>query len=383
MEQRQRGLTSQQRTDLWRRWKQGQSLTEIGAALSKGTGTVYWVLQRDGGIAPRHRSRAVQQLSAAEREEISRGLLLGQSIRQIASRLERAASTISREVSRNAGRQAYRAGAAERRAWEQAKRPKACLLAGNERLRNEVARKLQADWSPQQIAAWLRQAHHNEPAMRVSHETIYRSLFVQARGVLKKELLSHLRSRRKMRHTQTSTSRKQGQIIDAISIRQRPAEAADRAVPGHWEGDLLEGSRNTFIATLVERHSRYTLLARVDGKDSAGVVNALIAQVRKLPTHLISTLTWDRGCELAQHKRFTIATDVQVYFCDPRSPWQRGTNENTNGLLRQYFPKGTDLSGYTQHQLNAVAKKLNARPRQTLGWRTPADTLAACVALTG
>jgi IS30 family transposase len=257
------------------------------------------------------------------------------------------------------------------------------LLAGNERLRNEVARKLQADWSPQQIAAWLRQAHHNEPAMRVSHETIYRSLFVQARGVLKKELLSHLRSRRKMRHTQTSTSRKQGQIIDAISIRQRPAEAADRAVPGHWEGDLLEGSRNTFIATLVERHSRYTLLARVDGKDSAGVVNALIAQVRKLPTHLISTLTWDRGCELAQHKRFTIATDVQVYFCDPRSPWQRGTNENTNGLLRQYFPKGTDLSGYTQHQLNAVAKKLNARPRQTLGWRTPADTLAACVALTG
>jgi IS30 family transposase len=380
MEQRQRGLTLEQRAELWRRWKQGQTLTEIGQALGKASSRVYGILQHDGGIAPRYRSRAAQQLSAAEREEISRGLLLGQSLRQIASAIERSASTVSREVTR--WRQFYRAAAAEKRAWDQAKRPKACLLASNERLRNLVAQKLQVDWSPQQIAAWLRQAHHNEPAMRVSHETIYRSLFVQARGVLKKELVSHLRSRRRMRHGKASTSR-QGQIVDAISITERPAEAADRAVPGHWEGDLLEGSRNTFIATLVERHSRYTLLARVDGKDSTGVVNALIAQVRKLPAQLVSTLTWDRGIELAQHKRFTVATDVQVYFCDPRSPWQRGTNENTNGLLRQYFPKGTDLSGYTQRQLNAVAKKLNGRPRQTLGWRTPADTFAACVALTG
>lgn len=382
MQGKQRGLTPQQRAELWRRWKQGQSLTEIGQALSRGPSTLYWVLGHAGGIAPKDRHRAAHQLEAGEREEISRGLLLGHSFRRIASGLGRSASTISREVTRNGGTQAYRAGAAERRAWDQGKRPKACLLAGNERLRNEVARKLQADWSPQQIAAWLQQAHHNEPAMRVSHETIYRSLFVQARGVLKKELVSHLRRGRRMRHGRTSTSR-QGQIVDAISIRERPAEAADRAVPGHWEGDLLAGSGNSFIATLVERHSRYTLLARVNGTESAGVVDALIAQVRKLPAHLVSTLTWDRGHELAQHKRFTVATDVQVYFCDPRSPWQRGTNENTNGLLRQYFPKGTNLSGYSQRQLNAVAKKLNGRPRETLGWQTPAATFAACVACTG
>lgn len=379
MEAKQRGLTPRQKQELWARWRQGQNLIEIGAALSKSTGSLFNVLQRDGGISPRQRTRAAKQLSAAEREEISRGLAAGVSLRSLARQLGRSASTISREIARNGGVDCYRAAQAEQQAWNRARRPKRCLLGRHERLREVVAHKLQQDWSPQQIAGWLKVAYDNDPTMQVSHETIYRSLFIQARGVLKKELTSHLRSRRLMRRAKSATTKGRGGIVDAVSIRERPAQAEDRAVPGHWEGDLLAGAANTHIATLVERRSRYTMLVRVKGKDTDSVVSALIRQVRRLPTHLMSTLTWDRGVELAQHKRFAVATDVQVYFCDPRSPWQRGTNENTNGLLRQYFPKGTDLSCYSQRQLDAIARKLNTRPRKTLGFTSPADTFAAGV----
>jgi IS30 family transposase len=306
-------------------------------------------------------------------------------MRAIAARLGRSASTVSREVGRNDGRRNYRALKADERAWEQALRPKRCLLAENDRLRDLVAKKLKEDWSPQQISGWIAREYPNDEAMHVSHETIYRTLFVQARGVLKKELLAHLRSRRTMRRARcASTSGQQrGQIKDAVSIRKRPPEAEERAVPGHWEGDLLAGTHNTHIATLVERSSRFVMLVRVGGKDTESVVEALSDQIRRLPEAVMDTLTWDRGTEMADHKKFTIATDVKVYFCDPKSPWQRGTSENTNRLLRQYLPKKTDLSWYSQHDLDGIALKLNSRPRKTLGYRTPADTLASTVALTG
>lgn len=334
---------------------------------------------------PTPRRRSVLCLGSGEREEISRGLVADFSFRQIAAQLGRPASTISREVSRNGGRRQYRATMAEGRAWHQALRPKPCLLAANPDLRSIVAAKLQDQWSPQQISGWLKIEHSHDRMMQVSHETIYKSLFIQARGVLKRELIAHLRSRRVMRRGKTSTAKGQprGQIIDAISIRQRPADIEDRAVPGHWEGDLISGSRNSHVATLVERHSRFVMLVHVKGKDSNSVVSALIRQVQYLPEGMMSSLTWDRGTELAMHKRFTVATDADVFFCDPQSPWQRGSNENTNGLLRQYLPKGSDLSGYSQDDLNGIALKLNTRPRKTLGFRTPGATFANAVASTG
>jgi IS30 family transposase len=320
----------------------------------------------------------------AQREEISCGLVAGLSLRKIAAQLGRAPSTISREVGRNNGPRKYRAANADERAWRSACRPKLCRLDINPSLQLLVAQKLNDNWSHQQISGWLKVEYVNEAPMRASHETICKSLFVQARGVLKKELISHLRTRRLMRRGKSSTTRGQprGQIVDAISIRQRPAEVEDRAVPGHWEGDLLSGGKNSHIATLVERQSRFVMLVQVRGKDTDSVVNALVRQVKHLPTGLMSSLTWDRGTELADHKRFTVATDVTVYFCDPQSPWQRGSNENTNGLLRQYFPKGADLSGYSQEDLNAVALQLNTRPRKTLGFITPAAKLATIVAST-
>ena len=297
-------------------------------------------------------------------------------MRSIARQLGRSASTISREIARNGGPEHYRAAQAEHRASRQAQRPKACLLSTHERLRGVVAEKLRANWSPQQISGWLQEVHHNEPAMQISHETIYRSLFVQAKGVLKKELIAHLRSGRAIRRGKTATAKGHPRgIVDAVSIRERPPEAEDRAVPGHWEGDLICGSRNSYIATLVERHSRFAMLVKLDNRETLTVVQALTQLVQRLPEGVMTTLTWDQGKELAAHKQFTVATDVQVYFCDPRSPWQRGTNENTNGLLRQYFPKGTDLSVFTQAQLDGVADQLNTRPRKTLGFKTPADTL--------
>jgi IS30 family transposase len=341
------------------------------------------VLSLRGGIAPPARRRSPLSLSMHEREEISRGLVAGLSLRKIARQLGRAPSTISREVSRNNGHK-YRAANADEQAWRSACRPKLCRLAVNRSLQMVVARKLADNWSPQQISGWLKVEYVNDPAMRISHETIYKSLFVQARGVLRKELISRLRTRRLMRRGKSSTTRGQprGQIVDAISIRERPAEVDDRAIPGHWEGDLLAGAKNSHIATLVERRSRFVMLVKVPGKDTNSVVSALVRQVKHLPAGLMSSLTWDRGTELADHKRFSVATDVSVYFCDPQSPWQRGSNENTNGLLRQYFPKGSDLSGHSQEDLDAVARQLNTRPRKTLGFVTPAVKLAQTVAST-
>jgi IS30 family transposase len=377
-------LSAAQKTEIWKRWKAGQSLHEIGRAFDKPHTTIHQFLLPSGGIPPAARRRSRLALTLAEREDISRGIASGSSIREIARGMERAASTVSREVRHRGGRPAYRAHDADCQAWVSALRPKRCLLAINRKLRDAVASKLILEWSPEQISGWLKTEYPNDERMRVSHETIYRSLFIQARGVLKKELMDHLRTKRRMRRSQHSRIFKdsRGQIPDAISIRERPAEVADRAVPGHWEGDLLSGSRNSHIVTLVERHSRFAMLIKVPSKDTAVVVTALSRHIRKLPVTLRRSLTWDRGLEMARHQDFTVATDVQVYFCDPQSPWQRGTNENTNLLLRQYFPRGTDLSVYSQAQLDRVALRLNQRPRQTLGFQTPASKLHASVAST-
>lgn len=378
------GLTSFQKAELWQRWKSGQSLSEIGLALGKHAGSVHGVLSTHGGIVPVVRRRSRLALTLAEREEISRGIATDTSIRQIAARIDRSPSTVSREIARYGDRARYRASEADSQAWDQARRPKRCRLAVHRRLQRIVAKKLSLDWSPEQIAGWLKQTFPDEGSMRISHETIYRSLFIQARGVLKKELIGHLRSRRVMRRSKKASTDGQprGQIINGVSIRDRPAEVEARAIPGHWEGDLISGSKNTHIATLVERHSRFTILVKVRGKDTGSVVAALTRQVRKLPSELRRSLTWDRGMEMAYHQKFTVATDVKVYFCDPQSPWQRGTNENTNRLLRQYFPKGTNLSGYSQSDLNKVALRLNQRPRKILGFYAPCDRLQASVAIT-
>lgn len=379
------GMTDTQKDEIWRRWRKGESLSDIGRVVGKFPASIFGLLRLHGGLTPPARQRAARALTLADREEISRGLAAGSSLRQIARALHRAPSTISREVSRNIDQQSYRASRADERAWDRARRPKLCRLALNGRLRCIVASKLALDWSPEQIAGWLKLTYWDDESLQVSHETIYRSLFIQTRGVLKKELQKHLRTQRVFRQSRYSNIRglRRGHIIDGVSIAHRAPEVADRAVPGHWEGDLIAGRGNTHIATLVERHSRFTMLVKVTGKDTKTVVTALSTHVRKLPDQLRQSLTWDRGMELADHKTFTLATDTQVYFCDPRSPWQRGTNENTNRLLRQYFPKGTDLSAHSQTQLNRVAHKLNQRPRKILGYATPAEQLQASVALTG
>jgi IS30 family transposase len=369
---------------LWTLWKRGTALRAIARVLDRPVGSVYSAVQPRGGIAPRVRRRAARVLSLSEREEIACALAAGASVRAISRRIGRAASTVSREVRRHGGRATYRASRADAAAWQAAGRPQRCRLARQPRLRRAVARKLATDWSPEQIAGWLRVTYPDDPSMRVSHETLYRSLFVQSRGVLRQALRQHLRRGRALRRSRqaTTTGQGRGQIVGAVSIRERPAEVEDRAVPGHWEGDLLTGTAQSHIATLVERQSRYVLLVKLPGKDTARVVTALTRVVRTLPRGLMTSLTWDRGTELAAHARFTVATDVRVFFCDPRSPWQRGSNENTNGLLRQYFPKGHDLSAVSQAQLNAVARRLNTRPRKTLGYRTPAQVLAGLVAPT-
>ncbi len=370
-------FTPKQKAELWDRWRNGQCIADIARALERRNKSgVYRVLALNGGITPAARRRAPVALRLEEREEISRGIAAGRSIRRIAARLGRAPSTVSRELKRHGGGSAYRATEADTRAWELTQRPKPCRLAAHPELRWRVAQKLALEWSPEQISGWLKREFPADEGMQVSHETIYRSLFVQTRGVLKKELMAHLRTARHMRQAKGGTSRSGlGQLVDTVSIRERPAEAEDRAVPGHWEGDLLSGANNTHMVTLVERHSRFAMLIKVPSKDTATVVGALSKHVRKLPVELRRSLTWDRGKEMADHKTFTVATNVQVYFCDPRSPWQRGSNENTNGLLRQYFPRGTDLSGYSQAHLNRIALRLNQRPRKTLGFETPADRL--------
>ena len=377
--------SAEQRAEIWDRWQRGESMSSIGRVFDRQSSSVFSVISPTGGIRPPDRRRGRSALSLSEREEISRGLSTKQSLRAIARQLRRAPSTISREVQRNGGLAGYRATASDNSAWDRALRPKMCKLACHPMLARAVSAKLRRKWSPEQVAGWLKRAFPGEAHKQVSHETIYRSLYIQARGVLKKELLAHLRAKRTVRRSQHASLKRNGngQIKDAVSISERPASVEDRAVPGHWEGDLIGGSKNSYIATLVERHSRYVMLVKVANKDTGSVVTALIKSAQKLPRELYKSLTWDRGKELADHPRFTLATDVDVYFCDPQSPWQRGSNENTNRLLRQYLPRGTDLSVHSQAKLSAIARQLNERPRKTLQYQTPAETLAECVASTG
>ena len=377
--------TESQKAQMWSRWQQGESLHEIARLFDRFHTSVRGILAESGGIRPAPRRRSSRVLGSAEREEISRGVVAGHSIRSIAASLKRAPSTVSREIRRNEGRDGYRASHADQAAWDRARRPKPCKLAQHPSLALRVADKLQQHWSPEQIAGWLARTYPKDRNGQVSHETIYRTLYLQSRGALKKELLAHLRRTRAMRRSRHHTQKtdNHGRITNTVSISERPASAEDRAIPGHWEGDLLFGNRNSQIATLVERQTRYLMLVKVGSKDTETVVNALIKNARRLPKELYRSLTWDRGKEMADHRRFTLATEIQVYFCDPHHPWQRGTNENTNGLLRQYFPKGIDLSVVSQAKLNAVARQMNERPRKTLGYETPAERYRQTVASIG
>ncbi len=381
---RRSGFSEFEKAEIWRGWKSGKTFRSIGRGLGRRSSHVRMLVAANGGFIPPPRRRSTLVLSRVEREEISRGIAAGHSMRTIATALKRAPSTVSREIARHGGREAYRANAADRAAWKLSRRAKPCRLATHGWLRRAVVKKLRRQWSPEQISGWLKEEYPDALDMQISYETIYRSLFIQARGVLKKELQEHLRTRRTLRRSRHATLRKQsrGQIVDAISIRERPAEIEDRAIPGHWEGDLIAGTNRSYIATLVERHSRFVMLVKVADKSAPEVVQALIKQVQHLPKELRKSLTWDRGLEMAQHKDFSIATNMDVYFCDPRSPWQRGTNENTNRLLRQYLPKNSDLSVHSQAELNKIALRLNQRPRKTLKFRCPADKLSEFVALT-
>jgi IS30 family transposase len=370
---------------MWERWRRGESLNAIARLFDRNHSAIGGILSRSGGIRPRPRRRSVRALALTEREEISRGTMAGLSARAIARSLRRAPSTVSREICRNGGRLGYRASEADTAAWDRAERPKRCKLVQNRALARLVAGKLRFQWSPVQVAGWLKRTYPHDETHQVSHETIYRTLFIQARGALKKELLQHLRRTRGMRRSRHHTQKTpdHGRISGTVSIRERPAEAEDRAVPGHWEGDLFFGSHNSQVASLVERQTRYLMLVKVSNKDTETVIDALIKQAHKLPRELYKSLTWDRGVEMADHQRFSLATDIRVYFCDPQHPWQRGSNENANGLLRQYFPKGMDLSNISQSKLNAIARRLNERPRKTLGFETPAERFAQCVASIG
>ena len=371
--------TEEQKALMWDRWQEGDSIHDIARLFDRYHSSVQGIFARCGGIRPPIRRRSARSLTLAEREEISLGIAVGRSLRCIALRLNRAPSTVSREVQRNGGLRGYRASQADEAAWDRARRPKICKLASNRALARLVAGRLKLQWSPEEIAAWLRRTYPQDENRQVSHETIYKTLFIQARGALKKELLAHLRQNRVMRRPRGHTP-KRLHIKGVVSIRERPAEAKDRAVPGHWEGDLLVGSNNSQIATLVERHTRYCMLVRVRRRDTETVINALIKQAHKLPRELYKSLSWDRGKEIADHKRFTLDTGIKVYLCDPGRPWQRGSNEQINGLLRQYFPKGMDLSNVHQNHLNAIARRLNERPRKTLGYYSPAEKFAECVA---
>ena len=385
-QRRRRHYTQTEKSEMWDRWQKGESMNEIGRHFGiQGHSSIQRIFSETGGIRPLKRRRSSRSLSMSEREEISRGLIAGRSLRSIAGALGRAPSTVSREIQRNRGRRHYRAHVADAAAWDRARRPKTCKLAANRALGRIVASKLQLEWAPEQIAGWLKRTYPGDEAYQVSHETIYKSLYIQTRGALKKELLKYLRRTRALRRSRHHTQKgpDHGQIVDAVPISKRPPEVADRAVPGHWEGDLLCGTKESQIITLVERRTRYVMLVRAPRKDTETVVNALTKHAQKLPRELYKSLTWDRGSEMADHKKFSLATDINVYFCDPQHPWQRGSNENTNALLRQYFPKGMDLSNVHQNRLNAVARRLNERPRKTLGYYSPAEKFAECVASTG
>jgi IS30 family transposase len=376
-------LTCAERLELQRRVRSGETHQSAAAALGCSAKSVQRLLVKTGGLMPRTMPQSALRLSLSEREEISRGLLAGETCRRIAARLGRSPSTVSREVATGGRRDRYRAWRAEERARRRVRRPKTAKLASSPRLRAEVERWLTLRWSPQQIAARLVLDYPDDLEMRVSHETIYRSLFVQGRGALRKELTRCLRTGRAQRRTRGRTIGG-GHLTDMVLISDRPAEVADRAVPGHWEGDLIVGKNGkSAIGTLVERQTRFVMLMNLSkGRLAVHVRNALGEKVRDLPEQLRRSLTWDRGKEMGEHVRFTVATGVQVYFCDPRSPWQRATNENSNGLLRQYFPKGTDLAVYNQKQLDAIAAELNGRPRQTLGWMTPSEAFSRVGAMT-
>jgi len=368
-------MNDEKKTAIWLEWERGTPMSDIARAIEKPPATVFSYLQYHGGIRPRRRQRRPQALALEEREEISRGIAQGLSVRFIANVLCRSPSTICHEINRNGGRRRYRATVADKSTWKRGRRPKPYLLGQNAMLKDLVDAKLCDDWSPEQISGWLKLTYPDDEGLRVSHETIYRSLFVQTRGLLRKELLNHLRSKRKFRHAKGHKPGSGRQISEGISIRERPASVEDRAVPGHWEGDLICGSKNSYIATIVERQTRFTILVKLNGKKTNHVVPALAHQMSNLPEQLKQSLTWDRGTELAAHQKFTVATNMDVYFCDPGSPWQRGTNENTNGLLRQYFPKGSCLASYSQKELDDVARHLNSRPRKTLGFLSPSRRL--------
>jgi IS30 family transposase len=372
-----RRFTETERSEVWDRWQGGESMRSIAHGMKRGSASIRTMIESTGGVRPTGRRRRDDHLTIEEREEISRGLAADASMRSIARWLGRSPSTVCREINRNGGRRHYRAQAADRAADRRARRPKQSKLAVDPLLRLLVQDKLAQWWSPEQIAGWLRAEHPNEPEMWVSHETIYLSLFVQSRGALRHELISCLRTRRAMRHPRKKrTPTQKGKIRNPVMISQRPAEAEDRAVPGHWEGDLVMGKGLSAIGTLVERHSRYVMLFPLpEGNKAEQVRTALEATIKRLPEHLWRSLTWDQGKEMADHARFTIDTGIQVYFCDPKSPWQRGSNENTNGLLRQYFPKGSDMAALTIDELDAAAHSLNTRPRQTLDWMTPSQVL--------
>lgn len=378
-------FSEEDKATIWDMRERGVGLRAIARHLGRRDSSIRGFLARSGGSRPSARERCELRLSLAEREEFSRGLAAGMSFRQIALVLGRCASTVCREVNANGGRRGYRAIDADRAAAVRALRPKRAKLAACRRLRKVVERKLESLWSPEQISAWLAETYPNDPEMRVSHETIYQSLFVQSRGALRRELHTCLRSGRAVRRPKAYTKGGfgQGQIREMVMISQRPAEVADRAVPGHWEGDLIFGKRNSSIGTLVERHSRYLLLFKLpNGHGAEAVRKAMAKRIIGLPTQLRRSITWDQGKEMAEHVQFTVDTGVQIYFCDPKSPWQRGSNENTNRLLRQYLPKSVDLSQASQRELDAIARSLNTRPRQTLHWMTPSQAFANAVAMT-
>ena len=380
-----RRFSEEERQTIWDMREAGVPVKRIAKHLGRQNVSLRKFIADAGGKRPTARQRSELRLSLEEREEISRGLAAGDSIRAIAEALGRSPSTVCREVNANGGRRKYRALVADRAASRSALRPKRAKLAECRRLRGVVERKLEARWSPQQISAWLALEYPDRPEMQVSHETIYQSLFVQSRGALRKELHSCLRSGRAMRRAKAYTKGNvgQGQLRNMVMISERPAEVKDRAVPGHWEGDLIFGKKMTSIGTLVERHSRYVILLKLpNGHGAEAVRKAMTKRILTLPAQVRRSITWDQGKEMAEHVRFTVETGVQIYFCDPKSPWQRGSNENTNGLLRQYLPKSSDLSQATRRELDAIARSLNTRPRQTLGWMTPSQAFAEAVALT-
>lgn len=378
-------LTEADRLEIQRRVTAGETFASAAAAVGCSTKSIQRFMAWTGAMRPKVRKRSPCHLSLEAREEVLRGLLAGETFRAIARRLRRAPSTISREVGRNGGRRFYRVARAEDAAVRHARRPKPYKLVDNPALRREVERKLSLRWSPQQISARLVRDYPEDQEMRVSHETIYKSLFVQARGALRKELAACLRTGRTQRcsHKRTEHSGT-GRLREMVMISERPPEAADRAIPGHWEGDLLMGKGGrSAIGTLVERSSRYVLLVHLpNGRTAEAVRLALTRQVQRLPAELRRTLTWDQGKEMAEHAKFSVATNVSVFFCDPHSPWQRGSNENSNGLLRQYFPKNRDLADVTRAELAAVARELNARPRQALNWMKPCEAFGRAVAST-